>query len=43
VAHLAARIADERAVKDQHGRPDGGHPGDVTVDEVPGGAGRRLG
>ena len=42
-AHLAARVADERAVEDQHRRVDGRDAGDVGVDEVARRADRRFG
>ena len=42
-AHLAARIADERAVENHHGGVDGVVAGDIAVDDIAGGADRRLG
>ena len=41
-AHLAARVADERAVEDQDGRVDRLEARDVGVDEVARRADRRL-
>ena len=42
-AHLAARVAHERAVENQHGRVNRAVAGDIAVDDVAGGADRRLG
>ena len=41
-AHLAPRVADERAVKNQDSRMDGFVGCDVRIDEVAGSAGRRF-